>query len=240
MLNTRPAKCTFRQRSSLVGLVHCKGDGCKREAALESISAQLFFLARVGAMCAERHKSPRRIRMGSTRNEPDQPDQKNQTKPQNQKPPQQDNNRQTHNQGSGSSPYDINDAQRVQKARVRCKSGSVRSMRGKALLNLYQRCVRANHLAGSFMVTKKVAIALHPCVAKFSMLVSWFVPSALGASIEGQIGTTRGVKASLCTIPKGPVSYEEILCRDVHLARCFQFAMRKFRLSLFVNSPDCI
>ena len=29
---TRPAKCTFRQRSCLVGLVHCKGDGCKREA----------------------------------------------------------------------------------------------------------------------------------------------------------------------------------------------------------------
>ena len=27
------------------------------------------------------------------------------------------------------------------------------------------------------------------------MLVSWLVPSALGASIEGQIGTTRAVKA---------------------------------------------
>ena len=38
---SRPAKCTFRQRSCLVSLVHCKGDGCKREAALESISAQL-------------------------------------------------------------------------------------------------------------------------------------------------------------------------------------------------------
>ena len=41
VFNTRPAKCTFRQRSGLVGLVHCKGDGCKREAALESMSAQL-------------------------------------------------------------------------------------------------------------------------------------------------------------------------------------------------------
>ena len=38
---TRPAECTFWQRSCLVGLVHCKGDGCKREAALERISAQL-------------------------------------------------------------------------------------------------------------------------------------------------------------------------------------------------------
>ena len=41
VFNTCTAKCTFRQRSRLVGLVHCKGDGCKRETALESISAQL-------------------------------------------------------------------------------------------------------------------------------------------------------------------------------------------------------
>ena len=32
---------TRRMLSCLVGLVHCKGDGCKRKAALESISAQL-------------------------------------------------------------------------------------------------------------------------------------------------------------------------------------------------------
>ena len=74
-------------------------------------------------------------------------------------------------------------------------------MQGKALLNLCQRCVRANHLAGSFMVTKTVAIAFHPCAAKFSML-------------------------------------EEIPCQDVHLARCLQFAMHKFRLSLFVKDLE--
>ena len=32
-----------------------------------------------------------------------------------------------------------------------------------------------------------------------------------------------------------PVQFEEIPCRDVHLARCLQFAMHKFRLSLFVK-----
>ena len=31
---------------------------------------------------------------------------------------------------------------------------------------------------------------------------------------------------------------EEIPCRDVHLARCFQFAMHKFRLSLFVKDLE--
>ena len=32
--------------------------------------------------------------------------------------------------------------------------------------------------------------------------------------------------------------YEEIPCRDVHLARCLQFAMHKFRLSLFVKDLE--
>ena len=31
---------------------------------------------------------------------------------------------------------------------------------------------------------------------------------------------------------------EEIPCRDVHLARCLQFAMHKFRLSLFVKDLE--
>ena len=31
---------------------------------------------------------------------------------------------------------------------------------------------------------------------------------------------------------------EEIACRDVHLARCLQFAMHKFRLSLFVKDLE--
>ena len=49
--NTRPAKCTFRQRSRLVGLVHCKGDGCKREAALERISAQPRSWCNIAVIC---------------------------------------------------------------------------------------------------------------------------------------------------------------------------------------------
>ena len=32
--------------------------------------------------------------------------------------------------------------------------------------------------------------------------------------------------------------FEEIPCRDVHLARCLQFAMHKFRLSLFVKDLE--
>ena len=31
---------------------------------------------------------------------------------------------------------------------------------------------------------------------------------------------------------------EEIPCRDVHLARCLQFATHKFRLSLFVKDLE--
>ena len=32
--------------------------------------------------------------------------------------------------------------------------------------------------------------------------------------------------------------FEEIPCRDVHLARCLQFAMHKFRLNLFVKDLE--
>ena len=39
-------------------------------------------------MCAERHKSPSRIRMGSARNEPDKHGQRNQTKTQTKNPNQ--------------------------------------------------------------------------------------------------------------------------------------------------------
>ena len=45
--------------------------------------SKLFFCTGRGAMCAERHKSPSRIRMGSVRNEPDKHEQRNQTKTQN-------------------------------------------------------------------------------------------------------------------------------------------------------------
>ena len=35
-----------------------------------------------------------------------------------------------------------------------------------------------------------------------------------------------------------PLAAEEIPCRDVHLARCLQFATHKFRLSLFVKDLE--
>ena len=41
VLKASTAKDAIRQRSRLVGLVHCKSDSCEREAAFESISAQL-------------------------------------------------------------------------------------------------------------------------------------------------------------------------------------------------------
>ena len=41
VFNASTAKCALRQRSRLVGLVHGKSDGCERETAFESISAQL-------------------------------------------------------------------------------------------------------------------------------------------------------------------------------------------------------
>ena len=41
VLNASTAKDAIKQRSGLVGLVHCKSDRCEREAAFESISAQL-------------------------------------------------------------------------------------------------------------------------------------------------------------------------------------------------------
>ena len=42
-------------------------------------------------------------------------------------------------------------------------------------------------------------------------------------------------KCSMYTFMRLP---EEIPCRDVHLARCLQFAMHKFRLSLFVKDLE--
>ena len=45
--------------------------------------------------------------------------------------------------------------------------------------------------------------------------------------------------ATLHTIRvKAFMNCEEIPCRDVHLARCLQFAMHKFRLSLFVKDLE--
>ena len=37
LFNACATKCTLRQRSRFVSLVHVKGDGCKREATLECI-----------------------------------------------------------------------------------------------------------------------------------------------------------------------------------------------------------
>ena len=65
---------------------------------------RFFFCTGRGAMCAERHKSPSRIRMGSVRNEPDQHGQRNQTKTQ--KPPKQKQEpTNTEPNRSGSCPY---------------------------------------------------------------------------------------------------------------------------------------
>ena len=142
-----------------------------------------FFCTGRGAMCAERHKSPSRIRMGSVRNEPDKHEQRNQTKTQ--KPPKTKQEPTTTEPiKSGSCPYESKRAKGADprtntgvkrgaefissrsqyrtsrtfccillpptvhsvcmcmsrlKARVRCKSGLARSMRSKALHNLYQR-----------------------------------------------------------------------------------------------------
>ena len=41
VFNASTVKCAIRQRSGLVGLVHCKSDGCERETPVESTSAQL-------------------------------------------------------------------------------------------------------------------------------------------------------------------------------------------------------
>ena len=50
--------------------------------------SRVFFCTGMGAVCAERDKSPRRIQMRGTRNEPDKHDKQHQTKPQNQTPHQ--------------------------------------------------------------------------------------------------------------------------------------------------------
>ena len=39
LFNACATKCTFRQSSWFVSVVHVKGDGCKREATLECIFA---------------------------------------------------------------------------------------------------------------------------------------------------------------------------------------------------------
>ena len=43
---------------------------------------------------------------------------------------------------------------------------------------------------------------------------------------------------SVGNIVDGGSHLEEIPCRDVHLARCLQFAMHKFSLSLFVKDLE--
>ena len=46
------------------------------------------------------------------------------------------------------------------------------------------------------------------------------------------------VARSINQFMQGPTDCEEIPCRDVHLARCLQFAMHKFRLSLFAKDLE--
>ena len=65
---------------------------CERSTSVVADTAQrphaptiLVFFGWVCAMCAERHKSPRRIQIGGSRDESDNQDQQHQTKPQNQK-----------------------------------------------------------------------------------------------------------------------------------------------------------
>ena len=73
----------------------------------------------------------------------------------------------------------------------------------------------------------------------------WHLPTALGAAWTGQVAHLCQVHVSFamccffftCTLRKC-VLHEEIPCWDVHLARCLQFAMHKFRLSLFVKDLE--
>ena len=53
--------------------------------------------------------------------------------------------------------------------------------------------------------------------------------------IEEELEGLKPASSFRALCPRGG---EEIPCRDVHLARCLQFAMHKFRLSLFVKDLE--
>ena len=82
------------------------------------------------------------------------------------------------------------------KARVGCNQVRLGPCEARHCTTRIKECVRANDLVGSFKVTKTVAIALHPCEAKFQYTRVLARSLHAWMSIEGQMGATRGIIAS--------------------------------------------